>query len=155
MGEGMDISVIRLQVNNVWICKSLSHNVIGLYYLLFTCIYGLSGTMLSIIIRIELDSSGNRIITIENLNIYNLSITLHGLFMIFFLVMPGLFGGLGNIFIPILIGSSEVGYPRVNNMSLLVIPFSYGLLVLSMFNEFSNGMGWTLYPPLSISLITY
>jgi len=110
--------------------------------------------MLSIIIRIELDSSGNRIIIIENLNFYNLNITLHGLLMIFFLVMPGLFGSLGNVFIPILNGSSEVGYPRINNMSLLVIPFSYGLLILTMFNEYGNGMGWTLYPPLSTTLMS-
>ena len=110
--------------------------------------------MLSIIIRIELDSSGNRIIIIENLNFYNLNITLHGLLMIFFLVMPGLFGSLGNVFIPILSGSSEVGYPRINNMSLLVIPFSYGLLILTMFNEYGNGMGWTLYPPLSTTLMS-
>merc|ERR1712048_211524 len=39
--------------------------------------------------RIELYSSGNRIISPENQNFYNVSITLHGLLMIFFLVMPG------------------------------------------------------------------
>jgi heme/copper-type cytochrome/quinol oxidase subunit 1 len=38
--------------------------------------------------RIELYSSGNRIISPENQNFYNVSITLHGLLMIFFLVMP-------------------------------------------------------------------
>ena len=35
--------------------------------------------------------------------------------MIFFLVMPGLFGGFGNYFVPIFQGSPEVVYPRVNN----------------------------------------
>ena len=35
------------------------------------------------------------IISPENQNFYNISITLHGLLMIFFLVMPGLFGGFG------------------------------------------------------------
>jgi cytochrome c oxidase subunit 1 len=62
-------------------------------------------------------------------------------------------GGLGNIFVPILIGSTEVGYPRVNNMSLLLLPISYGLLMLSLIDEFGIGMGWTLYPPLSTSLM--
>ena len=38
-------------------------------------------------IRIEIYSSGNRIISPENQNFYNVSITLHGLLMIFFLVM--------------------------------------------------------------------
>ena len=33
----------------------------------------------------------------RNQNLYNISITLHGFRMIFFLVLPGLFGGLGII----------------------------------------------------------
>merc|ERR1712086_1242396 len=44
----------------------------------------------------------------ENQNFYNISITLHGLLMIFFLVMPGLFGGFGNYFVVIFQGSPEV-----------------------------------------------
>jgi heme/copper-type cytochrome/quinol oxidase subunit 1 len=32
--------------------------------------------------------------------------------------MPILFGGLGNIIMPVLLGVSEVAYPRVNNISL-------------------------------------
>ena len=98
--------------------------------------------------RIELDSSGIRIITTENQNIYNLNITLHGLLMIFFLVMPGLFGGFGNILVPIYLGAPEVTYPRINNMSIIIFPLSYGLMLLSMNNEFAIGTGWTLYPQL-------
>ena len=63
------------------------------------------------ILRLELYSSGHRIISSENQNFYNFIFTLHGLLMIFFLVMPGLYGGFGNYFIPIFIGSSEVGFP--------------------------------------------
>merc|ERR1739848_920488 len=69
--------------------------------------------------RIELYSSGNRIISPENQNFYNISITLHGFLMIFFLVMPGLFGGFGNYFVPIFQGSPEVVYPRANNFFYL------------------------------------
>jgi cytochrome c oxidase subunit 1 len=68
--------------------------------------------------------------------------------------MPGLFGGLGNTFVPIYLGSSEVAYPRINNMSVLVIPLSYTLVLLSLNNEFGSGIGWTLYPPLSTSLMS-
>ena len=131
-----------------------NHKRIGLYYLLSTFLFGISGTILSVLIRLELCSSSNRIIPIENQNFYNLKITLHGLLMIFFLVMPGLFGGLGNTFVPIYLGSSEVAYPRINNMSVLVIPLSYTLVLLSINNEFGSGIGWTLYPPLSTSLMS-
>merc|ERR1711885_109141 len=97
--------------------------------------------------RIELYSSRNRIISPENQNFYNVSITLHGLLMIFFLVMPGLFGGFGNYFAPIFQGSPEVVYPRVNNFSILI-------LSLSFISEFGGGTGWTLYPPLSTSFMS-
>jgi heme/copper-type cytochrome/quinol oxidase subunit 1 len=101
-------------------------------------VFGLSGTMLSIIIRIELDLSCiTYYITIENLNFYNLGVTLHGLLMIFLLVMLDILGCLGNIYIPIINGSPEVGYPRVNNMSLLVIPFSYMYMIIVIINEYS------------------
>jgi heme/copper-type cytochrome/quinol oxidase subunit 1 len=76
--------------------KNCNHKGLGIYYLLTAFIFGISGTLISVLIRIELYSSGNRIISPENQNFYNISITLHGFLMIFFLVMPGLFGGFGN-----------------------------------------------------------
>merc|ERR1711868_967 len=115
---------------------------------------GISGTLVSVLIRIELYSSGNRIISPENQNFYNVSITLHGLLMIFFLVMPGLFGGFGNYFVVIFQGSPEVVYPRVNNFSILILFLSYLLLILSLISEFGGGTGWTLYPPLSTSFMS-
>merc|ERR1711861_95821 len=104
--------------------------------------------------RIELYSSGNRIISPENQNFYNVSVTLHGLIMIFFLVMPGLFGGFGNYFAPIFQGSPEVVYPRVNNLSILILSLSYLFIILSIISEFGGGTGWTLYPPLSTSFMS-
>ena len=88
--------------------------------------------LISVLIRIELYSSGNRIISPENQNFYNISITLHGFLMIFFLVMPGLFGGFGNYFVVIFQGSPEVVYPRVNNFSILILFLSYLFLILSL-----------------------
>ena len=67
------------------------------------------------------------------------------------LVMPGLFGGFGNYFVPIFQGSGEVVYPRVNNFSILILSLSYLLVILSLISEFGGGTGWTLYPPLSTS----
>merc|ERR1711976_549344 len=116
---------------------------LGIYYLLSAFIFGISGTLISVFIRIELYSSGNRIISPENQNFYNVSITLHGLLMIFFLVMPSLFGGFGNYFVPIFQGSPEVVYPRVNNISILILFVSYLFFILSLISEFGGGTGWT------------
>ena len=105
--------------------KNCNHKCLGIYYLLSAFIFGISGTLISVLIRIELYSTGNRIISPENQNFYNISITLHGFIMIFFLVMPGFFGGFGNYFVPIFQGSPEVVYPRVNNFSILILSLSY------------------------------
>merc|ERR1712086_295830 len=131
-----------------------NHKRLGIYYLLSAFIFGISGTLVSVLMRIELYSSGNRIISPENQNFYNVSITLHGLLMIFFLVMPGLFGGFGNYFAPIFQGSPEVVYPRINNFSILILFLSYLLVILSLVLEFGGGTGWTLYPPLSTSFMS-
>merc|ERR1712217_176743 len=73
--------------------------------------------------------------------------------MIFFLAMPGLFGGFGNYFAPIFQGSPEVVYPRVNNFSILILFLSYLFFSTSLISDIGAGTGWTLYPPLSTSFM--
>merc|ERR1739846_277283 len=153
MGHG-DRSLNLERIFFLSLLKNCNHKRLGIYYLLSAFIFGISGTLVSVLMRIELYSSGNRIISPENQNFYNVSITLHGLLMIFFLVMPGLLGGFGNYFAPIFQGSPEVVYPRVNNFSILVLFLSYLFVVLSLFSEFGGGTGWTLYPPLSTSFMS-
>jgi hypothetical protein len=69
--------------------------------------------------------------------------------MIFFLVMPALIGGFGNIFVPLLIGAVDMAFPRLNNISFWLLPPALGLLLASSFVEQGAGTGWTVYPPLS------
>merc|ERR1739846_228959 len=153
MGHG-DRSLNLQRIFFLSLLKNCNHKRLGIYYLLSAFIFGISGTLVSVLMRIELYSSGNRIISPENQNFYNVSITLHGLLMIFFLVMPSLFGGFGNYFVVIFQGSPEVVYPRVNNFSILILSLSYLFLILSLISEFGGGTGWTLYPPLSTSFMS-
>merc|ERR1712063_211211 len=151
--HGMNLSFVSRRIFFHGIVKNCNHKRLGIYYLLSAFIFGISGTLISVLMRIELYSSASRIISPENQNFYNVSITLHGLLMIFFLVMPALFGGFGNYFAPIFQGSPEVVYPRVNNFSILILFLSYLLVILSLISEFGGGTGWTLYPPLSTSFM--
>ena len=75
--------------------------------------------------------------------------------MIFYLVMPVLYGGIGNYMVPVYQGTSEVGFPRTNGSSLLVlVPVSLAYILVSVCMEYPGGTGWTLYPPLALTLPT-
>nr|QWQ50054.1 cytochrome c oxidase subunit I [Hepatozoon sp.]QWQ50060.1 cytochrome c oxidase subunit I [Hepatozoon sp.] len=134
------------------VLSNCNHKTLGLYYLWFALLFGIMATLMSLLIRIELYSSGIRMISMENQNYFNYTFTLHGLIMIFFNVQPALFGGFGNYYVPVLCGSSEVAFPRLNSISLLLLPVAFLLVLLSSLSEFGYGPGWTLYPPLSTTL---
>lgn len=84
-------------------------------YLLFSIFAAIIGTVFSVIIRIEMSTSGPQIV--NNGNIYNVIIAAHGLIMIFFFIMPSLFGSFGNYFVPVYVGAIDTAFPRVNNFA--------------------------------------
>lgn len=82
--------------------------------------------------------------------------TLHGLLMIFFVVIPILVGAFGNFLIPLHVGTHDMAFPILNAASFWVFVLGAIIAVIGLaipdplsgaFNPAAGG--WTMYPPLS------
>jgi heme/copper-type cytochrome/quinol oxidase subunit 1 len=139
-------SIVRSWLDT-WVF-STNHKYIAILYFIFGWQSAMIGSTLSFAIRSELAYTDAQFLA-GNSQLYNVTVTSHALVMIFFTVMPILIGGFGNLFIPLLIGSQDMAFPRLNNFSFWLLPHALLFLILSSWVENGVGTGWTMYPPLS------
>ncbi len=138
-----------------WVLTT-NHKDIGTMYLWFSFIMLLTGGVMALIIRAELFQPGMQLIEPE---FFNQMTTMHGLIMVFGAIMPA-FVGLANWMVPMMVGAPDMALPRMNNLSFWILPFAFGMLLLTLFSEAgAPNFGWTFYAPLSTtyapSSVTY
>ena len=110
---------------------STNHKDIGILYLFTAGLAGLISVSFTVYMRMELHEPGVQYMCMEgarffanaaaectpNGHLWNVMITYHGVLMMFFVVIPALFGGFGNYFMPLQIGAPDMSFPRMNNLS--------------------------------------
>ncbi|MBS1302977.1 cytochrome c oxidase subunit I [Loktanella sp. SALINAS62] len=149
---------------------STNHKDIGILYLFTAGLVGFISVAFTVFMRIELMQPGVQHMCMEgarlfadaastctpNGHLWNVLITYHGILMMFFVVIPALFGGFGNYFMPLQIGAPDMAFPRMNNLSYWLFVAGSALGVASMLapggnGQLGSGVGWVMYPPLSTS----
>ena len=93
---------------------------------------GLSGAALATMIRLELSYPGSPFFKGDSLR-YLQVVTAHGLIMVFFVVVPILFGSFANFVIPYHVGSKDVAFPRLNSIAFWILPCGYILVSKTAF----------------------
>ena len=136
---------------------STNHKDIGILYLVTAAALGFVSVAFTMYMRLELMEPGVQYMLLDGLpngHLWNVLITGHGILMMFFVVIPALFGGFGNYFMPLMIGAPDMAFPRLNNLSYWLFVAGATLAVLSLLvpggnGQLGAGVGWVLYPPLS------
>jgi len=127
--------------------SSTDHKRIGLLYLYSITIFFCAAAVLGLLMKIEKFAPGETIMTAQT---YNGIFTIHGIIMIFIVVIPGLAAVFGNILLPIMIGAKDVAFPKLNLFSWYV--YITGAC-LGLYSQFAKGhvpdAGWTFYVPYS------
>lgn len=130
-----------------WIL-STDHKRIGLLYLTAILTFFFGGVVFGFLMRLELISPGETIMSPET---YNSFFTLHGVIMIFLFVIPGIPAIFGNFFLPILIGAKDVAFPRLNLFSWYLYMGGGILALISIVLPGGPAdTGWTFYIPYSV-----
>ena len=124
---------------------TVNHKRIGRRYLVTAAFFFMIAGLEALVMRTQLGSPDNRLVSPE---LYDQLFTLHGTAMIFFVATP-LNNGFGNFFLPLMVGTRDMAFPRLNALSYWIFLFS-GLF---MFSSLVLGMapdgGWFAYVPLT------
>jgi len=122
---------------------SLDHKVIGIqYFVTSVLLLGMAGTF-AMIFRTELAAAGLQIV---ELNMFNTLIGLHGMVMIAAILLG--VAAMSNYLVPLLIGASDMAFPRLNAFAFWInVPGAIWVVSSLFLGGFDTG--WTAYPPLS------
>jgi cytochrome c oxidase subunit 1 len=125
---------------------TVDHKKIGILYFFTSFFFFLVGGLEALLIRSQLARPDGTVLTAEQ---YNQVFTMHGVTMIFLVVMP-MSAAFFNYLVPLMIGARDVAFPRLNAFSYWVFLFG-GLFLYSSFvlGGAPNG-GWFGYAPLSV-----
>ena len=127
---------------------TVDHKKIGIMYGATAIFFFLVGGLEALFIRLQLATPNGEVLSAE---MYNQFFTMHGLTMIFLVVMP-LGVALMNYFIPLMIGARDVAFPRLNAFSYWVFLVGGLFLYSSFFLGGAPDGGWFGYAPLSTTL---
>jgi cytochrome c oxidase subunit 1 len=133
-----------------WV-TTVDHKKLGVLYVLYALCFLVIAGFEALIIRIQLMRAHNDFVSPQ---VFNRMFTMHGTTMIFFVVMPVLFG-FANYLVPLMIGARDMAFPRLNAFSFWLTALGGLLLYFSFLG--GNGLygagnapdvGWWAYAPL-------
>ncbi len=128
---------------------STNHKRIGMLYLVAVLSFFSFAVILGVLMRIQMLYPNSPFLAGQA---YNVMFTVHGVIMIFMVVIPGIPTIFGNFFLPILIGGRDMSFPRLNLFSwYLYMTGAFVVLASLALGKGAVDTGWTFYVPYSLN----
>jgi cytochrome c oxidase subunit 1 len=127
-----------------WLTTRDHKRIAILYAIAITTFFFLGGAAATMI-RIELATPAGDLVSAQT---YNKLFTAHGVIMVWFFLIPSIPATLGNFLIPLMIGTRDLAFPRLNLMSWYLYMFG-ALFTVAALIAGGVDTGWTFYAPFS------
>lgn len=124
---------------------AVNHKDIGRRYIATGLIYFLLAGVAALLMRLQLMFPENSLINAE---LYNQLFSTHGTTMMFLFAVP-IMQGVGLYIVPLMIGTRDVAFPRMNALGYYMFLFAGILLWGSLVVGAAPDGGWTGYTPLT------
>ncbi len=125
--------------------SATTHIAIGRRYIITAFIFLLIGGIEALFMRFQLAQPDNSLLTPDR---YNQLFTVHGTTMMFLFAVP-MMEGMGIYFVPLMLGTRNVAFPRLNAFGYWIYLFGGILLYAGFLSNTGPDAGWFAYPPLS------
>src|SRR3954463_4282699 len=123
----------------------VNHTAIGKRYIVTAFVFFALGGILAALMRIQLLRPDNNFLGPDK---YNQIFTTHGTTMMFLFAVP-MMEGMAIYLVPLLVGTRNVAFPRLNAFGYWMYLFGALFLYWALFTNAGPDMGWFGYPPLS------
>jgi cytochrome c oxidase subunit 1 len=121
------------------------HKRIALLYLAGITLFFFAGGAMAVLFRLELLTPSSDLFQPET---YNRLFTMHGVYMVFFFMIPSIPAVLGNFLVPMMLGAKDLAFPRINLLSWYLY-MAGGILTTIAMAQGGVDTGWTFYTPYS------
>ena len=146
-----DTEALKEKLEAMWESKpgirgflsSVDHKEIGIRYLVTAFLFLAAGGIEALVMRIQLSGPNQHLLTPEQ---YNELFTMHGATMIIWYAFPVL-SGFSNYLWPLIFGSRDMAFPRLNAFSYWIFLASGIFLYASFAVAAAPNGGWFNYPP--------
>src|SRR6201992_3702369 len=128
-----------------WI-SSVDHKSIGRRYIVTAFVFLLLGGLEALIIRLQLAKADQHFVTPEQ---YDQLFSMHGITMIFLYASPVL-SGFSNYLFPLVLGSRDMAFPRLNAFSYWVYLAAGLFIYASLLVAAAPNDGWFNYVPYAL-----